>query len=139
MGRTSDVDRKVEGDFYAAQKLPLLLRAREQSDAKNCRHFPRDQMSAQKAKWTWHGRANICTVYTEGDFTCQSFSWALPPHLAMSLSQVQPKSCPFPFPFSPSFHFTSLLQKATPIHTLDDQLAHIYCTHNCKTRASNTS
>ena len=73
---------RIEGDFYAAQKLPLLLRAREQSDAKNCRHSPRDQMSAQKAKWTWHGRANI---YTGGGFYMSKLFTGTgpPPHLAM--------------------------------------------------------
>ena len=49
-GRRFDVGRESKGDFYAAQKLPLLLRAREQSDAKNCRHSPRDQNVSAKSK-----------------------------------------------------------------------------------------
>ena len=124
---------RIEGDFYAAQKLPLLLRGREQSDAKNCRHSPRDQMSAQKAKWTWHGRANI--RIQRGILHVKAFHGYGSASTFSHVPIPSPNPCPFPLPFSPSFHFTSLLQKASPFYTLTTSSL-IYCTHNCKTRAS---
>ena len=48
----------------------------------------RTKMSAQKAKWTWHGRGNI---YTGGGFYMSKLFMGTtpPPHLAVY---------PFPFP-----------------------------------------
>ena len=105
--------------------------AREQSDAKNCRHSPRDQMSVQKAKWTWHGRANI---YTGGGFYMSKlFMGTQPPHLAMYLFPT-----PIPSPFHPNqpFHFTSLPPSKKPGRCTPWRPSSlIYCTYNCKTRA----
>ena len=59
--------------FYAAQKLPPPLRAGSKVMQKTADILLSRQMSAQKAKWMWHGRGNIYNTH-RGGFTCQSFS-----------------------------------------------------------------
>ena len=70
----SDGSRKAKSwFFYAGQKLPPPLRAGSKVMQKTADILLSRQMSAQKAKWMWHGRGNIYNTH-RGGFTCQSFS-----------------------------------------------------------------
>ena len=70
---------RIEGDFYAAQKLPLLLLLQgSKVMQKTADILPGTKCQCKKQS----GRGTEELIYTqEGDFTCQSFSWGRSLHI----------------------------------------------------------